>query len=52
MFPFPNSNCTGLDKSPDLLANMMSAANPDKAAEADVLVSGGFDPCKYEVSSH
>ena len=29
----------------------MTAANPDKAAEADVLVSGGFDPCKYEVST-
>ena len=42
----------GLDKDPGLLANLMTAANPDKAAEADVLVSGGFDPCKYEASTH
>ena len=41
----------GLDKDPKFLADSMSATtSPEKAAEASVLVSGGFDPCQYEVS--
>ena len=40
----------GLDKDPKFLADSMSATtSPEKAAEASVLVSGGFDPCQYEV---
>ena len=40
----------GLDKDPKFLADSMSATtSPEKAAEANVLVSGGFDPCQYEV---
>ena len=41
----------GLDKDPKFLADSMSATtSPEKAAEASVLVSGGFDPCQYEVN--
>ena len=40
----------GLDKDPKFISDSMSAVTPpEKAAEAAVLVSGGFDPCQYEV---
>ena len=41
---------TGLDKDPKFISDSMSTSTPpEKAAESAVLVSGGFDPCQYQV---
>ena len=46
-----NGLVSGLDKVPQFISDtMLPNTSPDKAAEASVLVNGGLDPCKYEVS--
>ena len=40
----------GLKQEPKFLYDSMSgASSPEKLAQSSVLVSGGYDPCKYKV---